>query len=179
MFLAAVLLFLAATSVAAQGPGPYRSGATGREHGLPHACRLQMANKITAQRYLEAFEQADTQKLDRLIADDFVNHSAPLPPDKAGFIASDVAFRASFPDGKFTIQSLMAEGDSVALYGHFTGVHSGAPFMGIPAAGATASFDYSLLLRIEKGQIAERWATADDVMGLLIPLGFRLVPPGQ
>jgi predicted ester cyclase len=49
--------------------------------------------------------------------------------------------------------------------------------MGIPASGAEANFDFSILLRLAEGKIAERWATADDVMGLLVPLGFKLVPP--
>ena len=58
-------------------------------------------------------------------------------------------------------------------------VHDGEPFMGIPAGAAEASSDTSILLRLEEGKIAARWGTADDVMGMLVPLGFELVPPRE
>jgi predicted ester cyclase len=138
----------------------------------------------TARKWLAAYEQANVPVMQELLADNFVNHTPPLPPDKAGFIADAVAFRASFPEGVFSINDLMAKGDRVMLYGHFEGAHTGAPFclgpqLCIPAKDppAVASFDFMVLFRIEDGQITDRWATGDDVTGLLIPLGFQLVPP--
>jgi predicted ester cyclase len=63
------------------------------------------------------------------------------------------------------------------LYGHYKGTHTGKPFMGLPAKGATADFDFSVLMKLKDGKIVERWATADDVNGLLVPLGYKVVAP--
>lgn len=136
-------------------------------------------NKDTVRRYQTAWEQADLATLDEVLAEDFINHSQPLPPDREAMKEFAAEHRASFPTGKYTIQNLVAEGDLVFVYGHYQGTHDGEPFMGIPASGAEASFDYSILLRLENGKIVERWGTADDVMGLLVPLGYKLVPPEQ
>lgn len=134
-------------------------------------------NKDVVRRYLEAFEQADVKTLDALLGADFVNHSLPLPPDREGVKAFATEQRSQFPTGEYTIDQLVAEGDLVLIYGHYRGTHDGEPFMGIPASGAEASFDFSTLLRLKDGKIIERWGTADDVMGMLVPLGFKLVPP--
>ena len=87
--------------------------------------------------------------------------------------------RKQFPTGEYSISNIVAEGDLVFMYGHYEGTHDGEPFEGIPASGAEASFDWSVLLRLEDYRIAERWGTADDVMGMLVPLGFELVPPEE
>jgi predicted ester cyclase len=137
------------------------------------------ANKEAARSWLTAWEQGDEKAMGELLAKDFVNHTPPLPEDRDAFIAAGVANHENFPTGKYTIQNLMAEGDMVSVFGHFEGAHTGTPFEGIPAKGAKASFDFSVLFRMKDGKIAERWATADDVMGLLVPLGFKLVPPAQ
>jgi predicted ester cyclase len=135
------------------------------------------ANKQTVTDYLKAFEQADEAGLKKYVADNFVNHSAPLPKDKAGMMAAAVGQHDAFPDGKYTIQNIMADGDLVTLYGHYQGTHTGKPFEGVQAKGAKADFDFSLLLRLKDGKVVERWATADDVMGLLVPLGYKVVAP--
>ena len=83
-----------------------------------------------------------------------------------------------FPTGKYTIQNLDGGGrHGVAVRGHFDGAHTGKPLEGIPAIGAKASFDFSLLFKMKDGKITERRATAGHVMGLLVPLGFKLTPP--
>jgi predicted ester cyclase len=141
------------------------------------AAEALAANKQAVRGWLAAWEKGDQKAMSELLAKDFVNHSPPLPEAREGFIAAGVENHAQFPTGKYTIQNLIAAGDMVSVYGHFDGAHTGKPFEGIPATGAKASFDFSLLFKMKDGKIAERWATADDVMGLLVPLGFKLMPP--
>jgi ketosteroid isomerase-like protein len=136
-------------------------------------------NKAAVRAYLEAWEQADLDALDALLTEDFVNHSMPLPPDREGMKEFAAESRSQFTDGEYTITKLVAEDDLVFVFGHFQGAHDGEPFEGIPASGAEASFDYGILLRMEDRKVAERWGTADDVMGMLVPLGYELVPPEE
>lgn len=134
-------------------------------------------NKEVVTKWLTAWEAGDDKTMATLLADDFVNNSPPFPEDKAGMIAAGVENHEQFPAGKYTIKSIMADGDMVSLYGNFTGAHTGKPLLGIPAKGAKANFDFSLLFRLEDGKIAERWAASESVTGMLVPLGFKLVPP--
>lgn len=135
------------------------------------------ANKETVRSWLTAWEKGDQRTMGELLARDFVNHSPPLPKDRRGFIAAGVESYEQFPTGKYTIQNIIADGDMVSVFGNFEGVHTGKPFAGIPASGTEANFDFSLLFRMKDGKIAERWATSDSVMGMLVPLGYKLTPP--
>lgn len=141
------------------------------------AAEALAANKEIVRHYIKAWEQADLTALDALLAEDFVNHSPPMPPDREGMMEFAAEHRSQFPTGTYSIQNLVAEGDLVFVYGQYQGTHDGEPFMGIPASGAEASFDYTVLLRLEDGQLIERWGTSDSIMGMMLPLGFELVPP--
>jgi len=136
------------------------------------------ANKAAARKWFTAWEQGDAKAMGELLATNFVNHSPPLPADRDGFIAAGVENYEQFPTGKYTIQNVIAEGDLVSTYGNFQGAHTGKPFMGIPATGAKANFDFSIVFRMKDGKITDRWGVSDSVMGMLVPLGFKLTPPG-
>lgn len=136
------------------------------------------ANKEIVRRYQRAWEQADLATLGELLAEDFVNHSQPLPPDRGGMLEFAAQHRRQFPAGSYIIHHMIAEGDLVAVFGHHQAIHEGEPFQNIPASGVAVHFDYSILLRLADGKIVERWGNSDDVMGMLVPLGFKLVPPG-
>jgi predicted ester cyclase len=135
-------------------------------------------NKEVVHRYQTAWEQADLATLGELLADEFVNHSLPLPPTRDEMLEFAAEHRRQFPTGIYAIRQLVAEGDLVFVFGNYHGVHTGEPFEGIPASGAVADFDYFILLRLTNGKIIERWGAADDVMGMLIPLGYELIHPG-
>jgi len=134
-------------------------------------------NKAAIRNWFAVLEKGDEKAILDLLAEDFVNHTPPMPEDRIGFAAVWVENHAIFPTGKYTIHSMVAEGDMVFVFGRFDGAHSGKSFEGIAAKGTKVGFEFSVLFRMKDGKIAERWATADDVMGMLVPLGFQLLPP--
>lgn len=142
-----------------------------------NAKSLSQFNKEIVRRYIKAREQADLIALNALMEESFINHSPPLPSSKEEMLRFAVEHRDQFPTGKYTFQTLVAEDDLVFGYGNYRGTHDGKPFMDIPASGMEVNFDFSILLRLTNGKIIERWAMANDVVGMLIPLGFKLVPP--
>ena len=73
---------------------------------------------------------------DELNAEDFVNHSAPpgVPNDREGGKLYLAAFMGAFPDCRFTIDDMIAEGDQVVTKKTFTGTHT-AELNGIPPTG--------------------------------------------
>ena len=133
------------------------------------------ANKALIQRYMEAWDQGDLEALDEIFAEDFVNHSPPLPADREGMMQAAADEHIGFPNNVWTIEQIVAEGDMVAVHVHFVGIHEGE-FFGVPATGAEVDFTGTLLFRVQEGQIVERWGDA-DMVGFLSPLGFELVPP--
>jgi len=108
-----------------------------------------IANKELARKYLKAWEQADMEVLDEMIADDFVNHSPPLPEDKEGMKVFAAEDRAASPEGVYTIEQIVAEEDLVFLHGY-------------KQIDAENGFYWSTLLRIKDGKLVERWGTASE-----------------
>ncbi len=137
------------------------------------------SNEAIVRRYQTAWEQADLVTLGEVLAEEFVNHSPPLPPTRGEMLDFAAEHRRQFPAGTYTIRQLIADNDLVFVFGNYHGVHTGEPFDGIPARGAVADFDFFILLRLANGKIVERWGAADDVMGMLLPLGYKLQAPGQ
>jgi predicted ester cyclase len=86
-------------------------------------------------------------------------------------------FQSAFPDGRFTLNDLVAEGDRVAFRATFTGTQSGE-LIGIAPTGKSVSIGLIEICRFRDGQIVEDW-TQTDMLGLLQQLGVVPVPGSQ
>jgi predicted ester cyclase len=107
---------------------------------------------------------------DELFARDFVRHDPGrelrgVEPNRQ-FIAS---LRSAFPDGRFTVEDQIAEGDSVAVRYRFEGTHLGE-FQGRSPTRKRVSYTAILIYRIQDDRIAEQW-TELDLLGFLRQLG--------
>ena len=65
---------------------------------------------------------------------------------------------------------IVAEEDSVAVYGKVSGTNTG-PMMGTPPTGKRATFAYMDIYRIAGGQVVESWHV-EDIAGMLGQLGL-------
>ncbi len=131
-------------------------------------------NKFLAnQVWDDVWRDGDLRRMDDLFALDFVRHDPGRElhglEQNRQFIAS---FRKAFPDGRFTVEDQIAEGDKVAVRYRFTGAQLG-DFQGMPPTGKQVSYSGMLIYRVADGKIAEQW-TEIDLLGLLRQLG---VPP--
>ncbi|HEX2913872.1 MAG TPA: ester cyclase [Chloroflexia bacterium] len=136
------------------------------------------ANKELARRLYQAMNEADMAAVDQLLSPDFVNHDPglpPLPPGPESFKQVIGMIHNGFPDGKFEIQDIVAEGDLVAVRWIISGTHQGE-FAGVPPTGKHISVGGSVLQRIENGKSAEHWALW-DVLGMLTQMGA--IPAGS
>jgi predicted ester cyclase len=121
--------------------------------------------------------EGDLSALDELAAPGYVNHSAPagVPANREGLKQLTAMFRRAFPDGRMTIEDMVAEGDRVATRKTFRGTHRGE-LMGIPPTGREVAIGLIDIVRLGGGKVVESWSVADD-MGLLQQLG-ALAPLG-
>ena len=79
------------------------------------------------------------------------------------------AFASSFSDSWFTIETIIAEDDLVAIHYSWRGTHHGE-YLGIAATGKKVTETGTRFYRIAEGKITEMWGDG-NVLGLLQQLG--------
>ena len=67
------------------------------------------------------------------------------------------AFTTGFPDSRISIESCIAEGDTVVTRWTLTGTHEGV-FQGIPATGRPVRFAGIEFNRVVNGRLVQHWA---------------------
>ena len=129
-------------------------------------------NEMLVRRYYdEALSTGNLDRLDTLVAGDFVDHEQLLgiPSTRAGLKQKYTLLRTGFPDLHFVVEDLMCVGEQVAARVTVRGTHTGE-FMGRPPMGRTFAVTSIGIFRFAGGRIAEHWGVFDQ-MGMLAQLG--------
>jgi steroid delta-isomerase-like uncharacterized protein len=80
----------------------------------------------------------------------------------------------AFPDGRWEVEDMVAEGDKVVLRDTFRGTHQGT-FMGLPATGKQVTMGSIHIFQLAEGKIVDHWWKGDH-LGLMQQLGDIPVP---
>lgn len=138
-------------------------------------------NKAAIHRWIEeAWNKGNIDVADEIYASDFtaadIHDAAKVLRGPEGIKQSVIETRAAFPDIRFVIDHLIAEGDLVV--GAFTvrGTHKGN-LAGIPPTGKQVIFSAVDIWRFDGGKIVERCLASVDRLGLMQQLGV-IPPPG-
>jgi predicted ester cyclase len=125
----------------------------------------------------DVFNDRDLARInDETFSPKFVNRNAvPGTPDgPEGQRQVMERLWAAFPDARFEVEEIAADGRTVIVVGTMSGTHKGE-ISGIPPTGKPVSWRQCHLLRVdEEGRFVEHDAIRDD-LGLLRQLG---VMPG-
>ena len=110
--------------------------------------------------YEDAINNHDPDALDNYILPNYVNHKNPggLEGIKQMF---STLFEA-FPDLRFSVDSIGADGDRVWARTTMRGTQQGQ-FMGMPQTGKTVAVTTVNEGRIENGKLAEEWGVTDTL----------------
>ena len=135
----------------------------------PSAAELA-ANKKLVEQVVDVLNTGNYDVLNKIVAENYVQHGAGRPSTRKGLQATYAAYRAAFPDIKWTIEFIGADGDKVFLYSTLTGTQK-APFNGIPATNNVVSINTSDVYQITDGLIVAHWDVFDQ-FGLLTQLGI-------
>ena len=128
-----------------------------------------------AKQMMERLDQRDLDGVLALATDDAVWHGfAPEPLDNAGYRQAISAFLDAYPDSRFPIDDVIAEGDRVAIRHSLRGTHR-APFQGIAPTGKAIKVSAIATFRVVNGKVAETWLNA-DLLGMLQQLGAIPAP---
>ena len=113
-------------------------------------------NKALIRRFVEeGWTKEGLDILDEFVAADVVWHpgnNSGLEPYKQMF----AEWHTGFPDARFVIEDIIAEGDKVVVRHSFSGTHTGEWF-GIPPTNKQVSFGGTVTVRIADGEIVEQW----------------------
>ena len=135
-------------------------------------------NKATTRRiFEEVWNKGNLTVIDETSAANVVNHF--IPPGMAagaeGFKQFVMLYRGAFPDLRFTLDDVIAEGDQVVTRWTTHATHTG-PLMNIPPTGKQTTVTGITIGRFDaNGKAAEAWATFDQ-LGLLQQLGVIPMP---
>jgi len=116
------------------------------------------------------FGRKDLSVLPQLMREDYIQHNPLVPQGRSGFQEFFEATFKAIPDWRYTLKQIVADGDRVWIYGRYSGTHSAAPWLGIPASGREFAIDAVDIFRLQDGQLAEHWDVM-DVYGLFKQLG--------
>ena len=127
---------------------------------------------------LEVLNQGNFGLIDEIFAPDYVTHSAQpgVPPTREGFKQFVTAYKAAFPDLRYTIEDAIEAGDKVVHRVSVSGTMKG-DFLGMPATGTRATWTEIHIGRVANGRVVEHWGLVDQ-LGMLVQLGV-IPAPGQ
>jgi steroid delta-isomerase-like uncharacterized protein len=128
---------------------------------------------LVARFYDEVWDKGNVEVAHEVFADDYVRHdlrptqALPGPAGQAK-IAED--FRRAFPDLRFIVDLILADGALVAARWTATGTHTGS-WGALDPTGKRATFSGVNIFRFDKGRVVEIWNHRDD-LGLMTQLGI-------
>jgi predicted ester cyclase len=121
-----------------------------------------------------AMNRRELDKLDDILAADFVRHCEATPglvveslEDFKAFLRADVAV---FPDNVQTFTHVAVDGDLIGVFATYEGTHLG-PYGAFPPTGKRAKFDFAGMFKVADQKLAELWITWDN-MTILAQLGL-------
>lgn len=86
-----------------------------------------------------------------------------------GFIGPTLSVINGFPDIKWTIDDILADGDKVVVRWHWNGTNTGS-FRGIPASNKAVTDNANVIYQLKDGKIVHAWVQGDR-LGVLTQIG--------
>jgi ketosteroid isomerase-like protein len=125
--------------------------------------------------YLEAWQTGDTDRLEKIVADDYTGHVNAIAGvetrDRRELAAQVRAHAETYREARFELEDCIANGSRVAARARMEGTHG--------EDGRDVEMEGMLILRTEGGRIAEEWASW-DYLGVAQQLGVELkLEPGE
>lgn len=133
----------------------------------------KQSKELVRRVYEDVRSEGNLDVVDEIFSRDYVGHDPTAQPEEvhgpAGFKEQTVGYRSVFPDLRFTIDSLVEEGDEVVARWSARGTHHGS-MTGEEPTGNEIEISGFGSWRIEDGRVAEHWGVF-DVMRLLKGIG--------
>lgn len=130
---------------------------------------LELNKQLVGEFGAEVFENKDLSNLHRYLREDYIQHNPLVPHGLSGFKQFFADWFKAVPDWKYSLAKIVAEGDTVWVYGTYSGTQKG-DWLGIPATNRSYSISAVDIFRVQDGKLAEHWDVI-DIYGLFKQLG--------
>jgi steroid delta-isomerase-like uncharacterized protein len=134
-------------------------------------------NKAIVRRFFEELLSTDNFAVaDEILSPDFRFYFAgsPVAMDLESYMEFLVARRAAFPDRRFVVEDMIAEGDKVSARFTMRGTHKGE-FRGIAPSGTELTMTGIDMIRLSEGKMVEDRVEVDQ-LGMMQQLGAVTSP---
>jgi len=116
----------------------------------------------TLEGFERMFNQGDLAYVDEAIDPTGTDHQEPLGTDFVTHLKEVItAMRDAFPDLRFEVHEVLAEGDIVATRSTMTGTHRGRFMMGplaaLPPTGKQIAVPHMHFFRYKDGRVVDLW----------------------
>jgi predicted ester cyclase len=120
-------------------------------------------NKEVVRAFVDAWNDRDFAVFDRLMAEGAVLRvgGQTVSCDPAGTRAIAEEWTTAFPDWRFDLRALVAEGDLVAAHMPYEGTFE-RPLYGVAPSGKHAYVDEMVIFRVVDGKVVEAWEVYDE-----------------
>ena len=131
------------------------------------------ANKDVVRSFVAAWNERGFDRFDDLMAEDAVLavSGATFSCNPSGTRAIAREWTTGFPDWRFELLALVAEGDLVVAHMPYQGTFE-QPLFGTAPTGQFARVDEMVMFRIANGKVAQAWEVYDEA-GMWRQLGVR------
>lgn len=122
------------------------------------------ARGVVEELYEEVVNRRRPEVAEQLVADSFMDHTAPPGAERAGaqaFQEQVDAIIQAVPDASVIVDDLVAEGDRVAARLTWRGTLKGS-LHGIPPSHQPVVLSEMVFWRVSGGKLVERWAMVDE-----------------
>lgn len=131
------------------------------------ASQAESNKALVARFYSDVFVNWDRDLVDEMLSPDFRSHDWPedARTGPAGFWDFYDGVLSSFPDTRYVVDDLIAEGDRVVVHWRLLATQQGE-FYGMAPTGKPISLQGIAIYRVEGGKLMERWVVY-DLYGLI------------
>jgi len=127
-------------------------------------------NKAVILRLYDLINQKQLDAYYELYAPDFIDHASTGDRSLEQMKQFEAMATAAFPDAKFTVDNMVAEGDKVAFQVHCRMTHKGT-FRGVAPTGKKIEVINTHIVKIVANKVMEWWGTMDN-LGMMQQLGI-------
>ena len=125
---------------------------------------------IALEGFERMFNNGELDQVDQAIAPDAIDHQEPAGTDFRSHLKEVISvLRTAFPDMRFEVHDVLAEGEIVACRSTMTGTHQGpleiGPMAALPITGAPVAVPHMHFFRYDReGCVTDMWHTWDTLL---------------